>query len=147
MADSVEKNIFQGLVNHMKALSLPAGMTHAGNVALPGVSFSPTTTLKYISFEIHFNRSIETDLSLEMDPIRQGFIRGNVMWPKSFAQVDAIDLAGNIRSHFKRGTKLYQDGVQVRFDEDPELGVLMIGNTHLTVPVTARWQSYPQSPA
>lgn len=147
MADSVEKNIFQGLMLRMQAMPLPAGMTLAGNVALPGVTFAPSTTTKFISFEIHFNRSIETDLSLEMDPIRQGFIRGNVMWPKSFAQVDAIDLAGNIRSHFKRGTQFYQDGVQVRFDEDPELGVLMIGNTHLTVPVTAFWRSFPQAPA
>lgn len=147
MADTVEKNIFQALMVHMQAFPLPVGMTLAANVALPGVSFSPSTTTKFISFEIHFNRSIETDLSLEMAPIRQGFIRGNVMWPKTHAQVDAIDLAGNIRSHFKRGTKLYQDGVQVRFDQDPELGVLMIGNTHLTVPVTAFWRSFPQAPA
>ncbi|WP_426235867.1 phage tail terminator-like protein [Pararhizobium sp. DWP1-1-3] len=147
MADTIEKTIFQALMLRMQALPLPVGMTLASNVALPGVAFAPSTTTKFISFEIHFNRPIETDLSLEMDPIRQGFIRGNVMWPKSFAQVDAVDLAGNIRSHFKRGTKLYQNGVQVRFDEDPEVGVLMIGTTHLTVPVTAFWRSFPQAPA
>lgn len=143
MADSVEKNIFQSITNWMKIVPLPSGMTLAGNIALPGVSFSPTPTTKYISFEIHFNRSIRTDLTGQIAPIRQGFIRGNVQYPKTFSQVDAVDLAGIVAEHFKVSTKLYEEGVQVRFDEDPEVGVLMIGSTHLTVPVTARWIVYP----
>lgn len=147
MADTIEKTIFQALMLRMQALPLPTGMTLASNVALPGVSFAPSTTTKFISFEIHFNKSVRTDQSLQMPPIRQGFIRGNVMWPKSSAQVDAVDLAGNVAEHFKASTKLYQSGVQVRFDEDPEIGVLMIGTTHLTVPVTANWQCFPKFPA
>jgi|GEM_PF-1477797 len=147
MADTAEKSIFQAIATHMKTVPLPAGMTLAGNVVLPGVTFTPQATTKYVSFELHFNRSIETDLSLEMEPIRQGFIRGNVLFPKANAQVDAIDLAGNVRSHFKRGTKLLDDGRQVRFDTDPELGVIVIGSSHFTVPVTAFWRSYPLVPA
>ncbi|MDW9792434.1 phage tail terminator-like protein [Sinorhizobium medicae] len=147
MADTIEKDIFQGIMLRMMALPLPAGMTHAGNVALPGVPFSPTATTKYVSFEIHFNRSIRTDLSLQIDPIRQGFIRGNVNWPKGGAQVDAVELAGVVCNHFKAGTNFYQDGTQIRFDEDPEMSLLIIGSTHVTVPVTARWLCYPHVPA
>lgn len=147
MADTVEKNIFQGLIVRMQALPLPTGMTMGANVALPGVAFSPTTTTKFISFEIHFNKSIRTDLSLQIQPIRQGFIRGNVMWPKSSAQVDAVDLAGTVAEHFKAGTKLYRNDVEIRLDEDPELGALMIGATHLSLPVTALWQCFPKFPA
>lgn len=143
MADTAEKSIFQALVIQMKNLTLPTGMTLAGNVVLPGVQFTPQATTKYVSFEVHFNTSIETDLSLELEPIRQGFIRGNVLWPKTGAQVDAIDLAGNIRDLFKRGTKLVQNGRQVRFDQDPSLGVIVTGDTHFTVPVTIRWQVFP----
>lgn len=147
MADTVEKNIFQAAVGHMKTIELPSGMTLAGNVVLPGVSFSPQATTKYVSFEMHFNRSIRTDLSQKTQPIRQGFIRGNVMWPKGYSQVDAIDVAGIVCLLFKTGTKLYDEGVQVRFDEDPEIGVFVTGSTHFMVPVTADWQSYPKVPA
>lgn len=131
---------------------LPVSWDRATQVAMPGANFTPPTKTvngvkmmaPYISFEVHFNRSIETDLSLKMDPIRQGFIRGNVFYPKNYGLVDAFDLAGNIRAHFKRGTKLFRDGVQVRFDEDPALANVMTTDTHLQVPVTAFWRSYPQ---
>ena len=143
MADTVEKDIFQGLTLRMQAMTLPAGVDRV----LPGVTYAPTATTKFVSFETHFNRSIETDLSLMMDPIRQGFIRGNVMWPKGSAQVDAIDVAGIVRAQFKRGTSFYQDGTQIRFDQDPELGPLIIGTTHTSLSVTARWTVYPTVPA
>lgn len=143
MADTVEKDIFQGLMLRMQAMTLPTGVERV----LPGVTYAPAATTKFVSFETHFNRSIETDLSLVMDPIRQGFIRGNVMWPKGSAQVDAIDVAGIVRAQFKRGTSFYQDGTQIRFDQDPELGPLIIGSTHTSLSVTARWVCYPQVPA
>ncbi len=139
MADTVEKDIFQGLMLRMQAMTLPTGVERV----LPGVTYAPTATTKFVSFETHFNRSIETDLSLVMDPIRQGFIRGNVMWPKGYSQVDAIDVAGIVRAQFKRGTSFYQDGTQIRFDQDPELGPLIIGATHTSLSVTARWVCYP----
>lgn len=143
MADTVEKDIFQGLMLRMQAMTLPTGVERV----LPGVAYAPTATTKFVSFETHFNRSIETDLSLVMDPIRQGFIRGNVMWPKGYSQVDAIDVAGIVRAQFKRGTSFYQDGTQIRFDQDPELGPLIIGSTHTSLSVTARWTVYPTVPA
>lgn len=139
MADTVERDIFQGLTLRMGATALPAGVERV----LPGVVYSPSATSKFVSFEVHFNKSIETDLTLEMDPIRIGFIRGNVMWPKGYSQVDAIDVAGIVRAQFKRGTSFYQDGTQIRFDQDPELGPLIIGATHTSLSVTARWVCYP----
>ncbi|MBY5465286.1 phage tail terminator-like protein [Rhizobium leguminosarum] len=147
MADTPEKSIFQALLIQMKTLPLPSGMTLATNVVLPGVQFTPQATTKYVSFEVHFNTSIRTDLSLQIEPIRQGFIRGNVLWPKTSAQVDAVDLAGVICALFAAGTKLMQNGRQTRFDQDPEVGVVVTGDSHFTVPVTAFWQSYPLIPA
>lgn len=143
MVDTVEKTIFLALLDRAKAFSLPAGVERAD----PGVTYSPTAKSKYFSVEIHFNRSIETDLSLELDPIRQGFMRTNVMWPKGSPIVDAYELAGKLRAHLKRGTKIVKDGVQVRIDEDPEIGVLVTGDTHHNIPVTTRWRSYPSVPA
>jgi hypothetical protein len=147
MADSIEKKIYQALLTKVQALPLPTGMTQAANVALPGVTFTPTATTKFISVEVHFNRSIETDLSLVMDPIRQGFMRCNVMWPKGAALVDGIDLAGSIQAFFRRGTKLLRSDTQVRIDEAPEVGVFVTGDTHFTIPVTIRWNCQPQVPA
>jgi Bacteriophage related domain of unknown function len=143
MADTPEKVIYQALLVAVQALVLPTGWEKA----IPGVAYSPTPTSRFVSFEIHFNASIETDISLEMDPIRQGFVRGNVMLPKSRAVVDAYEIAGQVRAAFKRGTKLYREPVQVRFDEDPALANLMTSDTHHQVPVTAFWRSYPQVPA
>ncbi|TWB61695.1 uncharacterized protein DUF4128 [Rhizobium sp. ERR 922] len=147
MADSIEKKIYQALLLKVQALPLPTGMTQAANVVLPGVTFTPTATTKFISVEVHFNRSIETDLSLVLDPIRQGFMRCNVMWPKGTALVDGVDLAGSIAAFFKRGTKLLRTDTQVRIDEAPEVGVVVTGDTHQTIPVTIRWTCYPQAPA
>lgn len=140
MADTVEMKIYQALVLKAQAFVPPAGVS----VVLPGEGFQPTAQSKFISVEVHFNRSIETDLSLVMDPIRQGFLRANVMWPKASAIVDAYEIAGNVRSYLRRGTQLYRDAVQVRIDEDPEISVLVTGDTHSTVPVTIRWLCYFQ---
>ena len=148
MADTVEMKIYQALIIRIQALTLPTGMTQAANVALPGVTFAPSATTKFISVEVHFNRSIETDLSLEMDPIRQGLLRVNVMWPKAAAAiVDGVNLAGQIREFFRRGTKLLRADTQVRIDEDPEVGSPDTGDTHTTIPVTVRWTCQPQVPA
>ena len=139
MADTVEMKIYQALVIAAQAMTLPNNVI----LVLPGMPFIPSAPSKFVSVEVHFNRSIETDLSLDMDPIRQGFMRANVMWPKSSPVVDGIDLAGLIRQQFRRGTKLYQEPVSVRIDEDPEIGVMFPGTTHWTIPVTVRWVSYP----
>lgn len=140
MADTVEKKIYQALAKAMQDFTPPAGVA----VVLPGATYSPTAASKFISVEVHFNRSIETDLSLDMDPIRQGFMRANVMWPKASQIVDAYEIAGNVRAYLRRGTQLYRDAVQVRIDEDPEISVLVTGDTHFTVPVTIRWLCYFQ---
>lgn len=142
MADTPEKLIYLALLERAKAFVRPAGV----EIAEPGAKFVPTATSQFISVEIHFNRSVETDLSLEMDPIRQGFMRTNVMWPKGWAVVDAYDLAGSLRAHLRRGTTLYRAPVQVRINEDPEIGVLVTGDTHHNIPVTTRWRSFPQQP-
>ncbi|NTG48576.1 hypothetical protein G6M04_14380 [Agrobacterium rhizogenes] len=143
MADAIEKVIYQALLVRMQAFVLPTGV----DLVLPGVTYTPTATSKFISVEVHFNRSIETDLSLEMDPIRQGFMRTNVMWPKGAAIVDGYNAAGGLCAHLKRGTKLLRDVTQVRIDEAPEIGVLVTGDTHYTIPVTTRWNCQPQVPA
>jgi hypothetical protein len=144
MADPVEMKIYQALVLRAQAYAPPATVT----VVLPGVVFAPTATSKFVSIEVHFNRSIETDLSLTMDPIRQGFLRANVMWPKvGTAIVDAYNVAGQIREFFRRGTKLLRADTQVRIDEDPEIGVLVTGETHHAIPLTVRWNCQPQVPA
>lgn len=140
MADSPEKKIYQALYVKMEAFPRPSTVT----LAMPGIPYSPTTTSRFISVEIHFNRSIETDVSLQMDPIRQGFMRANIMWPKTLAVVDGYELAGQVRAYLKRGTKALRDTVEVRIDEDPEIGVLVTGDTHHTIPVTIRWVSYYQ---
>lgn len=143
MADTPEKTIYQALLVAVQAVVLPTGWEKA----LPGVAYTPTANSRFVSFEIHFNRSIETDLSLELDPIRQGFVRGNVMLPKNRAIVDAYEVAGQVRAAFKRGTKLYRAPVQVRIDEDPALANLLTSDTHHQVPVTCYWRSYPSVPA
>ncbi|MGO7044391.1 phage tail terminator-like protein [Rhizobium johnstonii] len=143
MADTVEMNIYQALLVRCQEFAPPAGVT----MVLPGVTFAPTAQSKFVSVEVHFNRSIETDLSLVMDPIRQGFMRTNVMWPKGQAIVDGYNLAGQLRAHLRRGTKLLRVDTQVRIDEDPEIGVLVTGETHHNIPVTTRWNCQPQVPA
>ncbi|MGQ3080698.1 MULTISPECIES: phage tail terminator-like protein [Rhizobium/Agrobacterium group] len=147
MASTVEEDIFVGLVEYFKTWALPATWTLTANVAFPGVTFTPGATKPFVSLEVHYNRSIETDLSLEMDPIRQGFMRANVMWPKGQGHVQGLGVAASIRKHFRRGTTALNDGTQTRIDQDPEIGVIVTGDTHVTIPVTIRWICYPKVPA
>lgn len=144
MADSTEKKIFQALATAARAVSLPTGWT----LIIAGEAFTPTAASKFISTEIHFNRPINTDaVSQQLQPIRQGFMRMNVMLPKGLAIVDGYDVAGKLCDAFAIGRKLYQGTVQVRIDEHPEIGPLMTGASHHTIPTTVRWHSYPQVPA
>lgn len=147
MAATVEEDIFRGLMEYFGKWTLPTGWTAAGNIANPGIAFTPSASKPFVSLEIHFNRSIETDLSLEMDPIRQGFMRANVMWPKGQGHVQGLGVAASIRMHFRRGTTALNDGTQTRIDQDPEIGVIVTGDTHVTIPVTIRWICYPKVPA
>lgn len=140
MADSTEKKIFQALATAAKAVTLPSGWV----MILAGEAYTPTATSKFVSTEIHFNRPIDTDaVSQQLQPIRQGFMRMNVMLPKGAAIVDGYDLAGKLCDAFAIGRKLYQGAVQVRIDEHPEIAVLVTGDTHFNVPVTVRWICYP----
>lgn len=147
MADTVEERIFRGLVERVKTLALPDGWTLATHVAFQGMPFTPIATQPFLSVEVHFNRSIETDLSLEMDPIRQGFLRANVMWPKGQGLFQAYDLAGKVRAYFRRGTRVTFETTRTDINEDPEIGVTVTGDTHVTVPVTIRWTCQPEVPA
>lgn len=147
MAATVEEDIFRGLMEYFKQWPLPSGWVSSSHIAYPGIAFTPAANRPFVSLEVHFNRSIDTDISLEMDPIRQGFMRANVMWPKGQGHVQALGVAASIRKHFRRGAKFYNDGTQVRVDEDPEIGVIITGETHVTIPVTIRWVCYPKVPA
>lgn len=145
MADTVEKLIYQALSVGAEDVSLPSPW----RMILMGAKPNPPIDEKsrFVSVEVHFNRSIETDLSLELDPIRQGFLRTNVMLPKGLAVVDGYNIAGSLRAAFRRGTILRRGNTEVRIEEDPELGLLITTDTHHTIPVTIRWRCYPQVPA
>lgn len=147
MADTVEEKIFRALIEHVKEMPLLAGWTLQTHVAFPGVAFAPRADKPFLSIEVHFNRSIETDLTLEMDPIRQGFMRANIMWPKGQGLFQAYDLAGKVRAFFRRGTRVTFENNRTDINEDPEIGVTVTGDTHETVPVTIRWTNSPQVPA
>lgn len=144
MPETVEKKIYQALTTKAQGVTIPAGWV----IVLPGTTFTPAADSKYVSVEVHFNRPIDTDaVSQELPPIRQGFMRTNVMLPKGRAVIDGYDVAGTLCEAFKIGTKLYRDTVQVRIDEHPEIGPLITSGTHHTIPVTTRFFSYPQLPA
>ncbi|WP_312416702.1 phage tail terminator-like protein [Shinella sp.] len=152
MATTVEKKIFQALTGAVTTFPLPVGWTQAANVALPGEDLVPplTATTKFISVEFDFNRPIPTDaVSQGLPPIRQGFMRCSVRWPRKSAEVDAIDLAGQLADYFKIGTKLYREGLQVRLDDHPEIVSvpLVPADTHKTVAVIVRWLCFPIVPA
>lgn len=147
MADTVEEKIFRALLERVVAMPLPTGWTLATHVALPGLPFIPVVGKPFLSVEVHFNRSIETDLSLELDPFRQGFMRINVMWPKGQGHVQAFNTAGKVRAYFRRGTRVTYEANRTDINEDPEIGVAVTGDTHVTIPVTIRWTNAPQVPA
>lgn len=152
MATTIEKKTFQALLDAVKAFPLPSGWTKAANVALPNEDLVPpvAASTKYISVEIDFNRPIATDrVSQSLEPIRQGILRCAVKWPRKAAEVDAVELAGQLAAYFRTGTKLYREGLQVRIDDPPEIVAVptMHTDTHKTFAVIIRWMTYPPVPA
>jgi len=152
MPTTVEKKTFQALLDAVKSFPLPAGWTKAANVALPNEDLDPPLTAdrKFISVEIDLNRPIATDrVSQSLEPIRQGILRCAIKWPRNAAEVDAVELAGQLAAYFKTGTKLYREGLQVRIDDPPEIVAvpIMQTDTHKTFAVLIRWMTYPPVPA
>ncbi|CLP67926.1 Uncharacterised protein [Mycobacterium tuberculosis] len=59
----------------------------------------------------------------------------------------AYALAGKVRDFFRRGTRMVFEANRTDINEDPEIGVAVTGDTHVTVPITIRWTNAPQVPA
>lgn len=147
MADTVEERIFRGLIETVKTLALPTGWTIPTHVDMPDMAFTPRADKPFLAIEVHFNKSIETDLSLEMDAIRQGFVNLRIEWPKGQGAFQSIAFAGVIREHFRRGTKIWFEGTRTDVDEDPEIMPSITGLTHVGRSVIVRWTCQPEVPA
>lgn len=140
---TVEENIFNGLFEAVRAWTLPAGWTWNDNVAKPGIAYSPVTDRPFMEFGIIFNASEGVDIAQELDPIRRGILLTAIKWPKGQGHLAAVAVAASLRLHFKRGTKIIEDGTEIRIDNDPEFGTIFPGATHETVPLTIPWVVYP----
>lgn len=139
MAATVEGNIAEALFRHFSALSLPSGV----RVAYPGAAFTPTEGQPYVRLTFVPNTPVQSAISFDAEPIRLGLLQVSVFWPAGQGVIGAMDLAGLIRLHFKRGTKIDESGVLVWIINEPEIAAPIQEPTWLHVPVTIPWHVYP----
>ena len=139
LANHIEAKIVNALLLHMEALPLPLGV----NVSYPGRNFTPNTEKPYLRVQVFKGDPDQPRIRFGNEPIRRGFLQISVDWPEGQGIIEAIELAGCVRDHFARGTKIEQDGVSVQIIEEPRVAGEIQEPAWVQVPVTIPWVHFP----
>ena len=138
MATHIEAIIVDALCNHMAALTLPVGV----GIAWPNVAFEPGNS-PYVAVRILKNDPVQPRIRFGDEPIRQGIMQVTVYTPEGAGIIAQSELAGTIRDHFKRGTKITKDGVTVSIIDEPRVASDIQEPAWSAVPVSISWTVYP----
>jgi hypothetical protein len=105
-------------------------------VSWPDVSFSPPNGQPYLEAVHVPNRSETIGIADDAHALHEGFLQVAVMWPAgSGGLIAATNLAGEILSHFAKGTKLEDSDVIVKIDRSGWVVPYLQEATHIRLPV------------
>lgn len=139
LANHIEAKIVNALLLHMETMTLPIGV----NVSYPGMSFTPDPAKPYLRVQVFKGDPQQPRIRFGDEPIRRGLLQVSVYWPEGRGIMQAIELAGQVRDHFARGSKINQDGVTVQIIEEPRVAGEIQEPAWLQVPVNIPWVHFP----
>lgn len=142
MADFVETSIAEALFARLATLVL----TPAMEIAWPNISFDPPTA-GYLRATPVPNLASQVTLGDAGKNRFGGLFQVDVFWPQNDGIRPALERAGAVAAHFKRGTVLTRDGINVRITRPPEVRPHLQSPPYLQVPVMIRYQADAANPS
>jgi hypothetical protein len=129
-----ETDLVEGLFAHLHAMTL----TPALPIAWPNVKFEPGAGQRYL--RVSFMPTSTTGVGLADDSSNQhrAILQIDVMTPittKGEGIKAPLDIAGQVASHFKRGTRLYRGSTRILIRRAVIEGA-MVSGAHWMTPVS-----------
>lgn len=144
---TTESLIEAALLGRVATLSFSPAWAPAFNlatqVAWPNAAFTPPQSggkpIPYLRV-FHIPNTVD-QISLGDSGLNRyaGLFQVSVVWPLSVAASPAIEAAGQIAKHFKRGTVIANSGLHIRVSRPPAVARLIQEDTMIQVPVTVSW--------
>lgn len=147
---AIESLIEAALLGRVATLSFSPAWSPAFSpvtqIAWPNATFRPPQTSTVPSKPLPYLRvfhipSAVDQISLGDSGINRyvGLLQISVMWPLNVSASPAIEAAGQIAKHFKRGTVIANSGLHIRVSRPPAVARLIQEDTMIQVPVTVSW--------
>jgi hypothetical protein len=136
MATYYGAKIYKVLCDKLLALTLSPTM----QIAFQNVPFTPPTGgyLRASHFPNTTNQITLGDTGINR---HEGIFQIDVFTPENEGIIKAMEIAGTIEQHFKRGTYINNDGVLVRIMQPPEITTSLKSSPYLQTPISIRWQA------
>lgn len=143
MASTADAIILDGLCSHLGDLTLSPDL----QVAWPDRDMDDPPAAGYLRVTFLPNVTTQEELGDDGRNRHMGLFQVSVMWPEGQGSITPLDLAGDIIAHFKRGTVITQDGVQIHIDKPPYLSPRLKDTPYSQYPVTISYRSDNANPS
>lgn len=110
-------------------------------VAFPEVAFTPPTSGKYLEVSALPNKPFWEGLS--GGSVDQGIYQVTVHWPRGQGLIAPINVAGQVREFFPRGTELFGQGIRIEIYAKPWYSQPISGDADIIVPVSIPYRAFP----
>ena len=146
----VEAQIYSALMDAVVAL---AGTLKVA-LAAPNVAFTPPIAasdgpgvkkgdrLPYLVVTYMPNTADVFGYEGDSDVDYQGMLQVSVFWPARAGIVKPLQVAAQIVTAFKPGTKIDANGLRIRVDQQPTVAPALTESDLVQIPVTVRWRAF-----
>lgn len=142
MATYVETSIVEALMARLLTLTLSPALP----VAWPNVEYTPPAA-GYLRATHAPNATNQVTLGTSGKNRHIGIFQVDVLLPITTGISTPMEKAGAVAAHFKRGTTLTKDGINVRIVRPPEIRPALQSLPYIQVPVIIRYQADADNPA
>lgn len=131
-----ETKIMEALMDHLSDLTLDPTMS----VSWPGLNFTPPRDNAgkpkgYLKASFLPAETVPFAVRHRGTNDHRGVFQVDVFWPENQGETTPSDTAAAIIDHFKRGTKLYREGVKVEVIRPPYRSPALQEPGYLQIPV------------
>lgn len=141
-ATQVDSKIQRALLEHLKGVVTSPSMA----IAYPDVDFLRPeldgVKLPYLEASIFFAPTETTAVGASASNTINGFLQVDVVYPQGAGAIEPANVAGQVISHFKRGTVLTEGGVKVCINRAPYKMSPIKDPPYTRTPVTIRFEVY-----
>lgn len=127
-----EKAIAQAMLDFCDEMSLSPSIEVVSDQETP---YDPVIGVPFLAGQL-FTNDTTTRYVGEGRKVYQGILQVTVVYPRDHGVLDAIEVAGMVIDHFKKGTIIDGDGVRVKITRQPSHASATPDGAWLRVPVS-----------